>query len=84
MNCLIVYLVMFLTENHSQKASQNEQSLQLKFQLALKERDASLREKAEATDERDQLLVKLEQLRLERDRALESLNGQLAERSLDQ
>ncbi|CAL1548287.1 unnamed protein product [Lymnaea stagnalis] len=49
------------------------QALQLGFELALKERDAVLRENARAQEERDDALRKLETLRTERDQALASL-----------
>lgn len=65
-------------------AQSSNQSLQLSLQLALKERDTSLRENAKLTESKNDLLQRMEQLRVERDRAIESLNGELAEKSLDQ
>ncbi|XP_033725434.1 tight junction protein ZO-1-like isoform X3 [Pecten maximus] len=51
------------------------QALQLGFELALKERDAVLRENAKAVEERDQALRELQQLRTERDSALHSIEN---------
>ncbi|XP_059173109.1 tight junction protein ZO-1-like isoform X2 [Physella acuta] len=51
------------------------QALQLGFELALKERDAVLREKAKAQEERDTALRQLESIRGERDQALASLEN---------
>ncbi|XP_067941687.1 tight junction protein ZO-3-like isoform X2 [Watersipora subatra] len=65
-------------------AQSDNQSLQLTLELALKERDSSLRENSKLNEEKHSLLDKLEQLRVERDRAIESLNGELAERTNDQ
>lgn len=61
----------------------NKQSFQLSLQLALKERDKSLRETAKLEKDKEDLLEKMEQLRLERDRAIESLNGEISERNHD-
>jgi len=62
----------------------NYQSLQRTLQLALKEQEESLREKVRCAEENKDLLKKMEQLRVERDRALESLNGERADKSSTQ
>ncbi len=51
------------------------QALQLGFELALKERDAVLREKAKALEERDSAIRHLQQFKSERDNALASLEN---------
>ena len=51
------------------------QALQLGFELALKERDAVLRENARAVEERDQAVRRAQQLKTERDQALASLEN---------
>ena len=67
----------------SSDGSANNQSFQLSLQLALTERDNSLREAAKLEEEKEELLEKMEQIRLERDRALESLNGEISDRNLN-
>lgn len=51
------------------------QALQLGFELALKERDAVLRENAKAIEERDQAVRRAQILQTERDKALASLEN---------
>ncbi|XP_050399487.2 tight junction protein ZO-1 isoform X3 [Patella vulgata] len=51
------------------------QALQLGFELALKDRDAVLREKAKATEERDNAIRQLQQVKSERDQAITSLEN---------
>ena len=57
------------------------QALQLGFELALKERDAVLRENAKALEERDQAMRRAKQLQNERDKALESLETLTSKRN---
>lgn len=51
------------------------QALQLGFELALKERDAVLRENAKTQEERDEAVRQLEQMKSERDKALDQLHN---------
>ncbi|ESO89730.1 hypothetical protein LOTGIDRAFT_164752 [Lottia gigantea] len=51
------------------------QALQLGFELALKDRDAVLREKAKASEERDNAIRQLQQVKSERDQAINSLEN---------
>ena len=53
------------------------QALQLGFELALKERDAVLRENARAVEERDLALRQFEEMKQERDRALLGLESKV-------
>ena len=57
------------------------QALQLGFELALKERDAVLRENAKAMEERDQAILRAEQFKTERDKALASLDNIASKRN---
>lgn len=59
---------------------ENSQSMELSLQLALKERDSSLRDRARFEKEKEEMEEKMELLRQERDRAIENLNGELAEK----
>ena len=71
------------TFNFSETISENKkpatQALQLGYELALKERDAMLRENAIAVKEREEALRLAQQLKSERDQALASLDN-LSER----
>ncbi|XP_012946538.1 uncharacterized protein LOC106014057, partial [Aplysia californica] len=51
------------------------QALQLGFELALKERDAVLRDNARTQEERDDALRQLDKVKAERDQALAALDG---------
>ena len=51
------------------------QALQLGFELALKERDAALRENVRAQEERDLALRQIHEMRQGRDQSLEHLDG---------
>lgn len=53
------------------------QALQLGFELALKERDAALRENARAMEERDVVMRQFHELRQERDQALAAMDTRL-------
>jgi len=65
----------FFTEALSDEKTPT-QALQHGFELALKERDAVLRENAKAIEERDQALRQLQLLKTERDiTGLENLSG---------
>ncbi|KAH3809975.1 hypothetical protein DPMN_138357, partial [Dreissena polymorpha] len=57
------------------------QALQLGFELALKERDAVLRENAKAIQERDKAMRQAQQFLNERDKALASLENLSAKRN---
>ena len=57
------------------------QALQLGFELALKERDAVLRENAKALEARDQAILRAEQFQKERDKALASLENLASKRN---
>ncbi|XP_041355918.1 tight junction protein ZO-1-like isoform X2 [Gigantopelta aegis] len=68
-------LTMFLLETSEAEGDESKptQALQLGFELALKERDAVLREKSKAVEERDVAIRHLQQLKSERDLAIASL-----------
>ncbi|CAG5114445.1 unnamed protein product, partial [Candidula unifasciata] len=70
---LTVIVLDTLQENEEENPP--TQALQLGFEIALKERDAVLRENAKAQEERDQVIRQLEQVKNERDLALLSLEN---------
>ena len=73
MNCL--FLIDALVEDKSPT-----EALQLGFELALKERDAAVREKGQFQEERDEMMRQYHEMKKERDQALNSLSD-LATRS---
>ncbi|XP_052785868.1 tight junction protein ZO-1-like isoform X3 [Mya arenaria] len=79
-------LTKFLLDSGADSDSEKKptQALQLGFELALKERDAVLRENARAIEDRDRAVQRAKQLLSERDRALASLENLAAKQNTPQ
>lgn len=76
MKILIFFsLFFFLSADPLPNDCPPSQALQLGFELALKERDAVLRENAKAVEERDTALRQYQLMKTERDQALQSLEN---------
>lgn len=71
--CLIVNHRIFIADALVEDKSPTE-ALQLGFELALKERDAALRDKSQIQEERDEVFRKYHDMKKERDQALNSLS----------
>ena len=75
-------LIILFLETISEAEKKPTQALQLGFELALKERDAVLRENAKALEARDQAILRAEQFKSERDKALASLENYGGKRNM--
>lgn len=71
--CFHIFFAEALVEGKSP-----QEALQLGFELALKERDAALRDKSQIQEERDDVIKQYHDMRKERDQALNSLSDMAA------